>query len=511
MTYIRQTQKQRCYSQYEMIALLLLMSVALEWVLYVGRFVWRGRRIWVVLPVMLTAFGAAGILYEYGTVLAFVVVLIASFRLFNQLRIAQGRMHQYYLLYSTRRTGLVLGSLQIASVLLLNTVPATFSDILVPLTVMQVGGAAAVLLLVIRNIIKSRHVPLSSHMADRDLPTVTVAIPARNETADLEACLKSVIASDYPKLEILVLDDCSQDKTADVIKSFAQDGVRFIKGDPPEDRWLAKNQAYDRLAKEANGEFILFCGVDVRLGAHTIKALVVTMRERKKDMVSVLPRRLDSNPFVAFLQPMRYWWELALPRRYINRPPVLSTCWVIRRKSLKKLGGFGAVNHAIIPEGYFARALVKTDGYSFVRADDELDVQTRKSPADQQDTAIRMHYPQIRRRPEVAFVLTAIQLFFVMGPFIVVLSGIAWGFGLAQTLAAMACVLLIATHALIVYVSNPGNVPIALINFPVAAAMELAYGLISMYRYEFSVIDWKGRNICIPVMHVYPKLPDIKP
>ncbi|HTE58182.1 MAG TPA: glycosyltransferase family 2 protein [Verrucomicrobiae bacterium] len=492
-----------------MIALLLLLSVALEWVLYTGRFMWRGRRIWVALPIMLTAFGAAGILYEYGTVLAFVVVLIASFRLFNQLRIAQGRMHQSYLLHSTRRTGLVLGFLQVATVLLLSTVPATFRDVLGPLAAVQLVGAAGVLLLTIRNLIKSRHVPRSSHTADRDMPTVTVAIPARNETADLEACLKSVVASDYPKLEILVLDDCSQDKTADVIKSFAQDGVRFIKGSPPEDRWLAKNQAYDRLASEANGEFILFCGVDVRLGPHTIKALVATAQERKKDMVSVLPRRMDSNPLVAFVQPMRYWWELALPRRYVNRPPVLSTCWVIRRKALQKLGGFGAVSHAIIPEGYFARALLKTDGYSFVRADDELDVQTRKSPNDQQDTAIRMHYPQIRRRPEVAFALTCIQIFLVHGPFVVVLSGIAWGFGATQALAAAACVLLVATHVLIVYVSNPGNVPIALVNFPVAAAMELAYGLISMYRYEFSVIDWKGRNICIPVMHVYPKLPPL--
>jgi hypothetical protein len=492
-----------------MLALLLLMSVALEWVLYIGRFVWRGRRIWVALPLILTAFGAAGMVYQYQSVVALVAVVIAAFRVFNLLRIAEGRMHQAYLLRNARRTGLALGVAQVVGVLLLEAAPATLGDIQLPLAGLQLAAALGVFLLTLRNIVRSRHVPLKEHMADRDMPTVTVAVPARNETTDLEACLHSILASDYPKLEVLVLDDCSQDKTADIIKSFAHDGVRFIKGRLPEERWLAKNQAYDQLADEANGEIILFCGVDVRFGPQTVKTLITTLQTRKKDMISVMPRRTDSSALVAFIQPMRYWWELALPRRYFNRPPVLSTCWLIRRKALKELGGFEAVSHSIIPEGYFARGLIQNDGYSFVRADDELDVQTRKKPADQQDMAIRMHYPQIRRRPEMALLLTLIQLFFVLGPFVVVLSGIR-GWGTAQLCAGIACLFLIASHTLIVYVSNPGNVLVALVNFPIAAAMELAYGLVSMYQYEFSVIDWKGRNICVPVMHVIPRLPPLQ-
>ena len=44
--------------------------------------------------------------------------------------------------------------------------------------------------------------------------------------------LHRVIASTYPKLEIIVLDDLSADKTPALIKAFAQDGVRFIEGGP---------------------------------------------------------------------------------------------------------------------------------------------------------------------------------------------------------------------------------------------------------------------------------------
>ena len=52
----------------------------------------------------------------------------------------------------------------------------------------------------------------TQHYADKDLPSISVLIPARNETEELHACLDALVASDYPKLEILVLDDCSQER-----------------------------------------------------------------------------------------------------------------------------------------------------------------------------------------------------------------------------------------------------------------------------------------------------------
>jgi hypothetical protein len=87
-------------------------------------------------------------------------------------------------------------------------------------------------------------------ISDRELPSVSVLVPARNETDDLERCLQALTASDYPKLEVLVYDDCSATRrTPDIIRSFAHQGVRFIQGDvPDETRWLAKNYSYSRLA-----------------------------------------------------------------------------------------------------------------------------------------------------------------------------------------------------------------------------------------------------------------------
>src|ERR1700757_357867 len=93
---------------------------------------------------------------------------------------------------------------------------------------------------------------VSADQADKDLPTVSVCISARNETHAMTQCLERVVASEYPKLEVIVLDDGSRDDTLLLIKSFAFAGVRFIEGKPLPEGWLGKNYAQSILANEAS-------------------------------------------------------------------------------------------------------------------------------------------------------------------------------------------------------------------------------------------------------------------
>src|SRR5690606_16105313 len=97
------------------------------------------------------------------------------------------------------------------------------------------------------------------------------------------------------------------------------------------------------------------------------------MLARDKRMVSILPQRNNPNKAqYSLVQAARYFWELAPPRRLFNRPPVLSSCWAVYRRDMLRLGGFAAVTRAIIPEAYFAKQLLASDGYSFMRADKNL-------------------------------------------------------------------------------------------------------------------------------------------
>ena len=87
-------------------------------------------------------------------------------------------------------------------------------------------------------------------------PTVTVLIAAYNEEKDIRAKLENTLQIDYPeeKLEILVVSDCSNDATDEIVESFASDGVKLYRQPERGGKTLAQNAAVER----AGGEIILF-------------------------------------------------------------------------------------------------------------------------------------------------------------------------------------------------------------------------------------------------------------
>ncbi len=349
-------------------------------------------------------------------------------------------------------------------------------------------------------------------LSDKELPSLSVLIPARNETDALEACLQSLIASDYPKLEIIALDDCSSDKrTPEIIRRFAHDGVRFIQGEVPDERWLAKNFAYQQLADNASGDLLMFCGVDVLVEPQTLRRMVELMIAHNREMISVLPQRLpEEKRRFSMLQPMRYYWEVCFPRRLFKRPPVLSTCWIIRHDALDHHGGFAAASQTITPEAYLAKKAVVADAYTFVRSTVELPLYSTKSIDAQYDTMIRVRYPQLHRRLEMVAFSSLFELVFLLGPFLALLATPflhnKLAFGLMWLTAALSITVL---YSLVAIQTRLNSTLIGIITTPLAFLIDVFMLHNSMLKYEFGTVIWKERNICIPVMHVYSRLPDI--
>ncbi len=475
------------------------------------------RTIGAVSIIALLAF-AAGLapvvgLGGYGVIFA----LLSGYRIVNLFRILQNQMHERYLQRVTRSTFWTLLGLQ--AVTLAAWWPGEVFEVpgqtvWLIAAVASAAVALVALLSVMRTLKRTAWPRTNVHFSDKELPTVTVAVPARNESADLQACLQSILASDYPKLEILVLDDCSQTKrTPEIIRSFAHAGVRFLQGKEPTQTWFAKNWAYEQLRREASGDYILFLGVDVRLSPHSIRHLITVLLERKKSLVSILPERgPEVHGVLSLLQPMRYWWELVPPRRLFNRPPVLSTCWIADADMLKRDGGFAAVSRAIVPEAHFARkAMERQDGYSFMRSNHLLGLYSVKRISAQRETAVRMRYPQVHRRPEQVAIVSLLEGGLLVAPFIMAVAGFWVDIGLpAHILSILAAGLLVITHELVALHTSVNSWWFGLIAAPWMFVVDIAYLHYSMWRYEFSKVEWKGRNVCIPVMHVVPHLPEIE-
>ncbi|HEV2402662.1 MAG TPA: glycosyltransferase family 2 protein [Candidatus Saccharimonadales bacterium] len=496
--------------------LIFALSVLLDLAVPTLTYCWGHRRQLSSIAAASTAFSMTALLWWRPGFFGSLFLTVGAYRVFNLLRIAEGRMHETYLRRAIRRSSFMLNAAQLFVVLLwidwhyLHI--ASNATWLFAVT-LQLSVAALFLASTLRRAKRTAWPPREKQVPDKLLPAVTVAIPARNETDDLQTCLDSLIKSDYPKLEILVFDDCSPNRrTPDIIRSFAHAGVRFISGEEPEPTWLAKNNAYARLAAEASGEYLLFCGADVRFSSDSIRQIMEFMLNNNKQMISILPlRHRTTYSQFSLIQAMRYWWELVPPRRFFNRPPVISSCWVIQVDILQKAGGFAAVSRSIVPEAYFAKQLLATDGYSFRRSSKTLGIESAKSVSEQRATAVRTRYPQLHRRPENVLLSSVLELSFLVLPFGLFLG--AWWIHpgmLYVVIEGVTCLLLVVSYLCMVLETHINSWWFAPIGLPLMVLMDIGLMHYSMGGYEFSTVSWKGRNICIPAMHVVAHLPPVK-
>ncbi len=475
--------------------------------------VWTGRT-WM----MLVGVSALWLFVVEPTFLVGLLGSFAAYRVVNLARVAANRVRDEYLRRVTWRSALAILVFECITLVfwwLLHHNAVGQSAFWHGVLIVQLLIAVGLLLTTLRHFHTTRPPQEIRAMTDKQLPSLTVAIPARNETKSLELCLSSLITSDYPKLEILVLDDCSQNpRTPEIIRSYAHAGVRFIAGEPEPEGWLAKNAAYERLTEEANGELILFAGADVRFAPQSLRRLVETLLEKKKSMISVMPKNIAAPPRVGLsllAQPMRYAWEFSLPRKMFGRPPVLSTCWIVQHKLLKSSGGFKGVSRSIVPESYLARVAAAHDGYSFMQSDVAMGISCEKDAADQHDTATRTKYPQLHRRPELVALLTLAELLILILPMTFLIASIAAPeLHTLAILSGLTSLTLVIWYACIVNLVYRRFLPLSLLALPFAVIHDVAVLNYSMLKYEFSAVLWKGRNVCIPVMRVEPRLPNIK-
>jgi hypothetical protein len=96
-------------------------------------------------------------------------------------------------------------------------------------------------------------------------------------------------------------------------------------------------------------------------------------------------------------------------------------------------------------------------------------------------------------------------------PFVLAIGGFWFSIGpTAHILAAMTCVLLTISYELLAISTRINTWWFALIALPIVTITDVILVHYSMWKYEFSVIEWKDRNICIPAMHVVSHLPKLQ-
>jgi chlorobactene glucosyltransferase len=190
-------------------------------------------------------------------------------------------------------------------------------------------------------------------------PLISVLVPARDEEANIETCLKSLKSQDYPNFEILVLDDHSSDNTAAIVGRMAAEDsrIRLFRSEPLPEGWAGKPFACYQLAQRAKGSWLLFVDADTIHAPHMLRGVLPIAIESKIGMLSGFPRQIANSLPQKVAIPVLYfvimswlpiWW---LHRSRKPRPSLaIGQFLLFSREAYWKIGGHLAVKSRIIED-----------------------------------------------------------------------------------------------------------------------------------------------------------------
>lgn len=240
------------------------------------------------------------------------------------------------------------------------TILCTFSLIL----------AALPALLFLRNLTQYR--PLRGEPAAG--ASISVLIPARNEERCIGAAVAAVLANERVDLEVIVLDDHSEDGTARLVDEIARRDprVRLVPAPDLPEGWCGKQHACYTLAALASKPFLVFLDADVQLASDALTRMARFLEQSGADLVSGFPRQKTVGLLEQMVIPLIHFLLLGfLPlhrMRAGNRPATSAGCgqlFLAKKSSYELMGGHSAIRGSLhdglkLPRAYRAAGL-RTD------------------------------------------------------------------------------------------------------------------------------------------------------
>lgn len=188
-----------------------------------------------------------------------------------------------------------------------------------------------------------------------ELESVSVLIPARNEQHSIEACVRAALASKHLDLEVLVLDDHSEDRTAEIVHRIASTDrrVRLFTAPHLPPGWCGKQFACSVLAGLANKPLFCFLDADVRLAPYGLAHMIAAMRAAPCSLISGFPRQITCTPVEQLLLPLMHFLLLGfLPLEQMRKslkPSLGAGCgqiFVAERAAYLQAGGHEAIRNS---------------------------------------------------------------------------------------------------------------------------------------------------------------------
>ena len=123
-------------------------------------------------------------------------------------------------------------------------------------------------------------------------PTVSIVIAARDEQLHIEAAVRTMLAQDYPALELIAVDDRSSDRTGAILDALAlaDPRLRVVHVTELPAGWLGKNHALQVGADRATGDWVLFTDADITMAPTALRRAIGHVERHRVDHLAVAPR-----------------------------------------------------------------------------------------------------------------------------------------------------------------------------------------------------------------------------
>lgn len=207
----------------------------------------------------------------------------------------------------------------------------------------------------------------------KDAPTLSICIPARDEAANIERCVRAALASRWPdpdRLEVVVVDDRSSDGTGALARAAGggDPRLRVVEGTEPPPGWAGKPWACARAAGESRGALLFFVDADVVLHPDAAGAMAAALLEEGLALISVFGSWALESFWERAVIPAVGWFirgavdldrinEAGRPESFANGQAIL-----VERAFYEAAGGHGAVRDQVLEDVRLAEVVKRRGG-----------------------------------------------------------------------------------------------------------------------------------------------------